>query len=79
MTWMCEVYYRTPSDSAREHRISGVVARHDGWLVSREVPEADCPQNICLTYEFAELTRAAAAAEELLAAGEYVEGPCEYT
>jgi hypothetical protein len=76
---MFEVYYLPPSDAAREERIAGVVARHGGRLDFREKPEVHGPHNVCLTYEFAELARAAATAGELQAAGEYVEGPYQYT
>ncbi len=79
MTWMFEVYYLPPSDLAREKRVAAVVVRHGGRLDFREAPEVDGSHNVCLTYEFAELAHAEAAAGELQAAGEYVEGPYQYT
>lgn len=79
VTWMFEVYYLPPSDPAREERVTDVVARHGGRLDFREAPEVDGTHNVCLTYEFAELSRAEAAAGKLQAAGEYVEGPYQYT
>ncbi len=79
MTWMFEVYYLPPFDAAREERVAGVVARHGGRLDFREAPEVDGSSNVCLTYEFAELASAEAAAGELKAAGDYIEGPYQYT
>jgi len=78
MTWMCEVYYSAPSDTAREQRIAGVVARHGGSLGFREPPQSDGPQTVVLTYEFAELDHADAAAKDLRASREHVEGPYPY-
>ena len=79
MTWMFEVYYLPPSDPTREERIAAVVARHGGHLDFREAPEVDGSHNVCLTYEFADQAHAEVAAGELQAAGEYVEGPYQYT
>jgi hypothetical protein len=76
---MLEVYYLPPSDSDREQRLASIAARHGGRLDFREAPEVDDSHNVCLTYEFAELGQADAAAEELRAVGEYVEGPYQYT
>ena len=78
MTWMCEVYCSAPSDTAREQRIAGVVARHGGLLGFREPPQLDGPQTVVLTYEFAELDHADAATKDLRASREHVEGPCQY-
>ena len=79
MTWMFEVYYLPLSDPAREARLAGIVSRRGGRLVFREAPEVDGSHNVCLTYEFASQADAAAAASEMQAAGEYVEGPYPYT
>jgi hypothetical protein len=76
---MFEVFYQSPTDEAREQRIAGTVARHGGKLDFREAPEVDGSHNICLTYEFANLELAVAAAIELQLSGEYVEGPYQYT
>lgn len=44
----------------------------------REPPQSDGPQTVVLTYEFAELDRADAAAKDLRAFREHVEGPYPY-
>jgi hypothetical protein len=79
VTWMFELYYMPPSDLVREERIARVIARLGGRLVFREAPEHDGSHNVCLTYEFVAMADAEAAATEVQAAGEYVEGPYPYT
>ena len=78
MTWAIDVYYSAPPDAAREERIAGVVARHIGSLDFRELPKPNAPPTIVLTYEFAEMVHAEAAANELMARREHVEGPYPY-
>ena len=75
---MFEVFSSAPSDMAREARIADVVARHGGSLDFREPDEPNGLQSIVLTYEFAELAHAEAAAKELMACREHVEGPSPY-
>jgi hypothetical protein len=74
---MFEVYYRPPADARREATLTERVANLGGRLSFREVPESGT-RGVCLTYEFDEPDRAAAAAEALRAQGEHVEGPMDY-
>lgn len=74
MSFMFEVYYLAPEDPGREARILSVVSAHDGVLDYRELPETSTG-SICLTYDFAALEQAEAAAQSVQNCGEYVEGP----
>jgi len=75
---MFEVYYKPPADPKKESVLLEHVAELGGHLDYREEPENEPRENICLTYEFDDLDRAAAAAECLRQQGEYVEGPQPY-
>ena len=74
-TYMFEVYYKGPIDELREARISSIVARCGGRLDFHEGSDAG---PIILTYEFLSLKALTAAATELRAAGEHVEGGGTY-
>lgn len=75
MTWMFEVYYKGPVDSAREARINEVVAAFGGHLDCHEPSDLG---PVVLTFEFSSLEAAKTAADELRTAGEHVEGPEPY-
>jgi hypothetical protein len=79
MTWMFELYYRAPTDLAREARLTEIVGTQGGWLDYRESPETTGSHNVCLTYEFDSRSDAEAAAEQLRSLGEHVEGLSQYT
>ncbi len=77
MSFMFEVYYRPPTDPAREESLSRRVAALGGRLDFRE--EADNGKvGVCLTYEFDNYESAREAATVLREAGEHVEGPGAY-
>jgi hypothetical protein len=77
MAVMFEVYYRSPADERREAELTCAVEKLGGRLDFREA--ADRPDgSVILTYEFAEQSRAEAAASALRARGEHVEGPQDY-
>jgi hypothetical protein len=78
MSYMFEVYYRPPEDPTREAALAERVSHLGGRLDYREAPTEGLPGAVCLTFEFADIDRARAAAESLRAQGEYVEGPVEY-
>ena len=81
MSFMFEVYYCTPTDAAREERISVEVELFGGRLTCRNDPDpalSRVSEAVCLTYEFDALQAANAAAERCRATGEHVEGPCSY-
>jgi len=78
MSFMLEIYYRAPSDSAREQRVSAEAARFGGNLTYTEEPENNMSSAICLTYEFVEMVAAEQCAQLLRTLGEYVEGPVDY-
>jgi hypothetical protein len=79
MSWMVEVYYKEPSDVAREELLTRKVAEYGGSLTYREVPsEEDISRSIILTYEFEIGSQATLAADQLRSLGEHVEGPCNY-
>ena len=70
--------YKSPSDKARETKITGVVLKKGGRLDYRENPPDWEIGSICLTYEFDEHDSAKAAASQIRQQGEHVEGPVEY-
>ena len=78
MSFMFEVYYKSPVDHKKEEVITGVVARLGGSLDCRETSEGASTNAICLTYEFNELESAQAAAALLRERGDHVEGPVSY-
>jgi hypothetical protein len=78
MSYMFEVYYKSPVDPVKEAALTECVARFGGRFDFKEGPGEHGPANVCLTYEFDEAARAEAAAESLRRHGEYVEGPMVY-
>jgi hypothetical protein len=75
---MFEVYYKPPADPKQENAILERVSKLGGLLDYREDPKSEPHGSICLTYEFENYERAAAAVECLQQQGEYVEGPQDY-
>jgi hypothetical protein len=78
MSFMFEVYYKSPADARREETITDRVAHRGGKLSYRENPPEPEGGPVCLTYEFDELDPALAAAAALRQQGEHVEGPVDY-
>jgi hypothetical protein len=92
VTFMFEVFYKTPPDPKKEAAILESVSKLGGRLDYREVPDHDnmpddeeevqvttCAwETITLTYEFDHSEQAEAAAESLRRQGEHVEGPQDY-
>jgi hypothetical protein len=78
MSYMFEVYYRSPEDPTREAMLTECVSRLGGRFDYREAPTEGLSGGVCLTFEFSDVDRARAAAELLRAQGEYVEGPVDY-
>lgn len=79
MNYMFEVYYRSPSDSAREERITHEAKCLGGKLSYREEGDTEGDSSaICLTYEFPDRAMAEEAADKLRQLGEYVENLQEY-
>lgn len=79
MTWMFELHYPLPADSAREARLAAQVAALGGRLDFRE--EENVPglrQYVCLTFEFDDLEKAEHAEKVLRDLGHHTEGVCEY-
>jgi hypothetical protein len=77
MTFMFEVYYRSPADPRKEAALTERVSQLGGHLTYREVPE-ESGRAVCLTYEFDGQDQAEVAAKSLRAQGEHVEGPMDY-
>jgi len=77
MSFMFELYYRSPEDKAREARIVAEVAAGGGRLDCRE-PEDGAGGPICLTFEFESEAQAEAVAAALRQRGEHVEQVCSY-
>ena len=78
MSYMFEVYYKSPPDSHREKKITEAVTPLGGTLTYREgTEERDAPA-VILTYEFEEWDSARNAATSLRRLGEHVEGPVNY-
>jgi hypothetical protein len=78
MSVMFEVLYKSPSDPRREGIISERASQFGGRLTFREEPDELGVGPVCLTYEFNDFQRAAAAAFQLRSQGEHVEGPMAY-
>jgi hypothetical protein len=78
MSFMFEVYYRSPADPCKETCLSKQIERFGGRLSFCEVASKDGPPSVCLTYEFDDRTRAETAAQSLRELGEHVEGPVDY-
>jgi hypothetical protein len=78
MSFMFEVYCKSPADPAKEAAVTERVVALGGRFEFRE----DAPDNgrggICLTYDFESLDAAAKAANLLRQSGEHVEGPVDY-
>jgi hypothetical protein len=77
MSFMFELYYRSPEDKAREAQIVSEVVAAGGRLDFRE-PEDRAGGSICLTFEFDSRERAEVASAALQKRGEHVEGVCDY-
>ena len=75
MSYMFEVYYKPPANSAKEAAVTSRVAVLGGRLDYRE----DATENtgIILTYEFDDREMALKAAELLRQHGEHVQGPMD--
>jgi hypothetical protein len=76
MSYMFEVYYKAPTNAAKEEAVTTRVAALGGRLDYRE--DATEHTGICLTYEFDARNKAMEAAEVLRQLGEHVEGPMDY-
>lgn len=78
VSYMFEVYYKPSADPKKEIALLERVSKLGGRLDYREEPKSEPYGSICLTYEFEDYERAAAAVECLQQQGEYVEGPQDY-
>ena len=78
MSYMFEVYYRSPVDPDREADLTQRVTALGGRLDYREPPQGDENGSICLTFEFDRGDEAETAARVLRQQGEHVEGPVDY-
>ena len=76
MAFMFEVYYKPPTNPAKESALTKRVAALGGRLDFRE--EAGEHVGVCLTYEFDDRESATRAADALRQLGEHVEGPADY-
>ena len=76
MSYMFEVYYKPPSNAAKEAALASKIADLGGRLDYRE--EATEHTGICLTFEFDDREKATKAVEVLRQLGEHVEGPMDY-
>lgn len=77
MSFMFELYYRSPEDKARESRIVADVAAAGGRLDYREAAVSSGGP-ICLTFEFDSREQAETVAETLRERGEHIEGVSDY-
>ncbi len=77
MSFMFEVYYRSPEDPSREARLCAAVTAEGGRLDFRE-PASEAGGPVCLTFEFDSRERAESVAEALRKSGEHVEGVSDY-
>jgi hypothetical protein len=77
MSFMFEVYYKPPANSAKEATMTERVTSFGGRLDFREEASEQGP-GVCLTYEFKDLESATKAADVLRHLGEHVEGPVDY-
>jgi hypothetical protein len=78
MSYMFEVYYKSPADPKKEAALTESVTRLGGRLGYREDPDEYGTGSICLTYEFDGLDQAEAASKALRQQGMHVEGPVDY-
>ncbi len=78
MSYMFEVYYKSPVDLKKEEEITGAVARLGGSLDCRETSAETGTGAVCLTYEFDEMELAQKTADLLRQRGDHVEGPVDY-
>ena len=78
MAYIAEVYYKAPTDFAREVMLAQRMAEFGGRPGYREDSTHSDFGSVCLTYEFDELKRSEMACEALRKSGEHVEGPSEY-
>ena len=76
MSVIFDVYYKRPSNPAKESSLTSRVAAYGGRLDYRE--DATEHTGVCLTYEFDTWDKASEAAEALRQLGEHVEGPMDY-
>ena len=76
MSYMFEVYYKSPVDPAKEAAVTKRVADLGGRLDYRE--DGTEHSGVCLTYEFDDREKATQAVELLRQLGEHVEGPMDY-
>ncbi len=76
MSIMLEVYYKAPTNPAKESALTSRVVSLGGRLDFRE--DATEQAGVCLTYEFDDCEKAMKAAEALRQLGEHVEGPMDY-
>lgn len=76
MSFMIGVYYKPPTNTAKESALTQRVAALGGHLDFRE--EASEHAGACLTYEFDDMESATRAADALRQLGEHVEGPADY-
>lgn len=76
MTYIFEVYYKPPTDLAKETALTKRIASFGGRLDYRE--DATEHTGVCLTFEFDSREKAVQAADSLRQLGEHVEGPMDY-
>ena len=77
MSFMFELFYRSPEDKAREARVVSEVVAGGGHLDCREAEDISGGP-ICLTFEFESETQAQVVATALRQRGEHVEQVCSY-
>ena len=78
MSFMFELYYKSPEDLRRESELTITIGQLGGRLTCREIPAKSGQGTCCLTYEFDDIERAENAADVLYKLGEHVEGPMDY-
>jgi hypothetical protein len=78
MSFIIDVYFRSPADPDKEKALTQRVAALGGRLDYRESPQSAANGSICLTFEFGRRDEAEAAARALREQGEHVEGPVDY-
>ncbi len=78
MSYMFEVFYKSPANPVKEAAINERVSALGGQLDYREEADGRGAGGVCLTYEFSDLEAASRAADVLRGLGEHVEGPMDY-
>lgn len=78
MSFLCQVYYTLPVDSAKEHELSVKMACFGGKLTARDLPTHPACLAITLFFEFDDRHNAEEAAKLLYEQGVHVEGPYNY-